>query len=139
MLKLPPIRKLTPAQQEASARIEANELANPRPLSPCVDQTATEIAKYYREAEIGRAAVVRHTQGGWLRYDLTVIDGRNPKTGRVYVTNGGAFYMKSGANCFHPKGQTTLVVPTEEVLTWIAGHPTGAVGVSVYRPSQGKA
>lgn len=133
MLKLPTMRKLTLAQQEAKARMEAYKFANPRPLSPCVDQTVTEIAKYYRGAEIGSAAVVRHTQGGWLRYDLTVIDERKPRFGRVYVTNGGAFYMKSGANCYHPKGQTTLVVPTKEVLAWIEAHPKGEFDISVYR------
>lgn len=133
MLKLPALPKLTRAQQEARAVIKAHELANPRPLSPCIDQTAAVIAEYYREAEIGSAAVVRHTQGGWLRYDLTVIDGRNARIGRVYIGNAGAFYMKSGANCFHPKGQTTLVVPTEEVRTWIELHPTGEFGISAYR------
>lgn len=135
MIRLPPLRKLTPAQLEARARIEAYELTNPRPLSPCVDQTTADIAEYYRNAEIGNAAVVRHTQHGWLRYDLTVIDGRKPRSGRVYVTNGGAFYMKSGANCHHPKGQTTLVVPTAEVLSWIELNPKGAFDVSAYRPS----
>lgn len=133
MLKLPSLRKPTAAQLEAKARMDDHERTNPRPLSPCVDQTETDIAKYYREAEIGSNAVMRHTQGGVLRYDLTVIDGRKPHLGRVYVGNGGAFYMKTGALCFYPKGQTSLVVPTEEVLAWIAEHPTGAVGVSVYR------
>ncbi|MCK9552771.1 hypothetical protein [Aquamicrobium sp.] len=42
------------------------------------------------------------------------IEGGN--RGRVYVSNAGAFYMKHGKNCFHPKGLTRLVVPTDEVL-----------------------
>lgn len=133
MIKLPPMPEPTPAEREARARIEEYRKAHPTPLSPCVDQTADDIAGYYRNAEIGAVAVVRHTQGGLLRYDLATIDGKKPKSGRVYVNPGGAFYMKSGANCFHPKGQTSLVVPTREVLAWIGSYPRGSSGVTIYR------
>jgi hypothetical protein len=56
---------------------------------------------------------------------ITEIEGRNPRTGRVYVKGFGAFYMKSGKNCFHPKGQTTVVLPTEPVRQWAAANPSG--------------
>lgn len=104
-----------------------------RPLSPCIDQTESDIETYYRAAEIGRIAVVRNTQGHMLHYAVREIEGTNPPRGRVYVSQDGAFYMKHGKNCFHPKGQKTLVVPTDEVLAWAKEHPQGAFGYSVFR------
>lgn len=103
-------------------------------LSPCVDQTEAEIARYYRSAPMGAVAVVRHTQGGLLQYDVTEVEGQNPGRGRVYIKNAGAFYAKHGRNCYQPKGQTALVVPTPAVLEWARAHPRGEFGLSIYRP-----
>jgi len=108
--------------------------ANPL-ISPCIDQSAKDIEAYYRTAEIGQIAVVRHTQGHMLRYVVSDIEGRNDPRGRVYVRNAGSFYMKSGKNCFHPQGQTSLVVPTDEIFAWAKDHPRGEIGYSVYRPT----
>lgn len=102
-------------------------------LSPCVDQTKGDIEAYYRATPVGAVAVVRHTQGHLLQYDVTEIEGRNAKIGRVYIRNAGAFHMKSGVNCFHPKGQTTLVVPTEAVLAWVKEHPRGEFDIATTR------
>jgi hypothetical protein len=44
-----------------------------------------------------------------LVYHVTELEGTNPRAGRTYIRNHGAFYMKSGKD-FHSKGQTTLVV-----------------------------
>lgn len=104
-----------------------------RRLSPCVDQTYDEIAAYYRAVEVGSPAIVRRTHGGLLRYDLSEVTGTKPRCGRVYVKNFGAFYAKSGRNCFHPKGQTSLVVPTEEVRDWLRKHPGGEMNVRTWR------
>lgn len=106
---------------------------HPTPLSPCIDQILEEVAGYYRSAPLGASAVVRETQYGLLRYHVAKIVGSKPECGRVYVSNFGAFYMKSGKNCFHPTGQTQLVVPTEKVLAWIIEHPSGQPGVAIYR------
>lgn len=48
-----------------------------RPVSPCIDQTEKDIEAYYRHAEIGQAAVVRHTQGHMLQYVISEIEGGN--------------------------------------------------------------
>ena len=96
-----------------------------RKISPCAYQTADDIAEYYKAAEVGAVAVVRNTQYHMLEYMVTEIEGTNPRLGRVYVRGSGAFYAKSGRNCFHPKGQTSLVVPTDEVLEWAKAHPRG--------------
>ena len=48
-------------------------------------------------------------------------------------TGGKAFHSKSGKNCYHPTGQTRLVVPTPEVLKWAEEHPRGAFGFTIYR------
>jgi hypothetical protein len=76
------------------------------------------------------AAVVRHTQGHLLQYVVTEVEGRNPKREMVYIR--GAGYVKSGANCFHPKGQTTLVVPGP-VLAWAKEHPRGELNIGTIR------
>ena len=101
--------------------------------SPCVDQTEDEIGAYYRAAKEKDRAVVRQTQGHMLIYKLTEIEGINRSRGRVYVRQFGAFYSKHGKNCFHPKGQTSLVVPTAEVLSWAEQHPHGEFGYSCHR------
>lgn len=101
--------------------------------SPCVDQTEEEIGACYRAAKEGDKAVVRQTQGHMLIYKVTEIEGINPSRGRVYVKQFGAFYSKHGKNCFHPKGQTSLVVPTAEVLSWAQQHPHGEFGYSCHR------
>lgn len=103
------------------------------PLSPCIEQTQADIEAYYRGTPEGEVAVVRRSQGHLLEYVVAEIEGRNPKRGRVYIRGHGAFYMKSGKNCFHPTGQTTLVVPTEAVLTWAREHPRGELDVRYWR------
>lgn len=101
--------------------------------SPCVDQTTDEIAVYYRAAKAGDAAVVRQTQGHVLQYAITAVEGTNPARGQIYIGQFGAFYTKHGKNCFEPKGQSSLVVPTPEVLAWAEEHPRGEVGYVWYR------
>lgn len=110
--------------------------SEPTKLSPCAYQSEEDIAAYYRNAKVGDVAVVRQTQHYTLVYKVEQIEGANPRAGRVYVSQYGAFYMKHGRNCFHPKGQTTLVVPTVEVLKWASEHPDGEYLVSVYPPEK---
>jgi environmental stress-induced protein Ves len=110
--------------------------AETRKISPCAYQTEEEIAAYYRAAKIGDVVVVRQTQHHTLVYKVEEVEGVNPRSGRVYVSQYGAFYMKHGKNCFHPKGQTSLVVPTEEVLAWAKEHPDGEYLVSIYPPEK---
>ncbi len=70
-----------------------------------------------------------------LRYDIMEIESVNQKLGRVYVRTYGAFYMKHGKNCWEPKGQTTLVVPTETVVAWALEHPHGGFGFVTFKAS----
>ncbi|ATU95418.1 hypothetical protein B5P45_22145 [Phyllobacterium zundukense] len=97
--------------------LKENRKANPTPLSPCVDQTIIDIESYYRNQPEGAPAAVRQTQGGMLVYALSTIQLRRTSSGRINVPGFGDFTMKSGVNCYHPKSQTTLVVPTDEVVT----------------------
>ena len=87
--------------------------------APCIDQTSEQIGAYYKNAAVGDVAAVRQTQGHTLKYTITIIEGKNHTIGMVYV----AFYTKHGKNCYHPMGQTTLVVPTESVKQWAATYP----------------
>jgi hypothetical protein len=116
-------------------RDELKEARRETPRSPCVDQTPAEIEAYYGKAQPGDRAAVRQTHGGILRYDITDIQGANPKLGRVYVRGFGAFWMKHGKNCRHPTGQTTLVMPTDAVVAWALDHPQGAFGFVTFKES----
>jgi hypothetical protein len=98
---------------------------------PSSDQTPDQIAKYYRNAVNGAPAALRHTQYGRLRFTVTEIEGITHRSGRVYVRQGcewggKGFYVKSGKSCDAPTGQTHLVVPTPEILSWIERHPDGS-------------
>jgi hypothetical protein len=104
--------------------------------SPCRNQTEAEIGAYYQAAGAGAVAVVRLTHGMTLTYFLAEVEGQLPR-GRIAVRNHGSFYARTGRNCFHPKGQTTLVVPTPEVLEWAAANPHGRAFVSC-RPETAK-
>lgn len=122
-----------PSDQNQPAERKA---ALTRRISPCAHQTETDIANYYRNAKVGDIAIVRETQYHLLVYSVTEVEGLNPQRGRVYVKQHGAFYMKSGKNCFHPKGQTTLVAPTEDVLKWAAEHPRGDFDYWTFPPEK---
>lgn len=83
---------------------------------PCAEQTPETTKTWMKEYAVNRTVVaVRNTQGGITAYKLDVVDSINPKTGRIYTEQYGAFYY-SGKNCFHPKGQTWVLVPTNAIL-----------------------
>lgn len=99
--------------------------------APYNSQTVRQVENYYRGVSPGDPAVIRCTQHNALQYVLTEIP--NPKRGRVYVKDGDAWggtawYAKNGKSCYHPTGQSNLVVPTPEVLKWIEEHPPGQLG-----------
>lgn len=101
--------------------------------APCNSQTAKQVEDYYRNVKPGDPAVIRCTQHYALQYTLTEITDTNPKKGRVYVKDGdawggAAWYAKNSKSCYHPTGQSNLVVPTPEVLKWIEEHPPGKLG-----------
>lgn len=131
-MPLPPLRRVSEATQKTIEALKEHRKANPTPLSPCVGQTVADIESYYRNQPEGALAVVRQTQGGMLLYTLSTIELRRTRSGRINVPGFGDFTMKSGVNCYYPKGQTTLVVPTDEVVAWAKEHPRGELGYSIY-------
>ncbi|MEA2872003.1 MAG: hypothetical protein QOH67_1979 [Hyphomicrobiales bacterium] len=96
---------------------------------PSGNQTPEEISTYYQNAKIGDPAVIRQTQLGVLRFQLTEIENIKSERGRLYLKQGAsdwggsAFYRKGGKCCFAPTGQTSLVVPTTAVRAWIKANP----------------
>lgn len=97
------------------------------PKSPCAYQTRKEIEKYYRNASIGDKATIAILNTIYCN-EITEILGRNAAIGRVYIKSltGSAFYMNSGANCYHPTAKSSLVVPSEAVISWWeANKPLG--------------
>jgi len=104
---------------------------NPRPAyvddrqsSPCFDQTEEQIEAWLRaNVKMGTEVAVRETQGHVRRYAIAPVNYLGK--GRFGVGSIGTFYY-SGKNCFHPKGQTRLVIPTDAVREFIQRHPQGA-------------
>lgn len=94
-----------------------------RKVDPSSKQTKCEIEQYLRSVNEGDQVVIRSTQGGLLELRITQVTGFNPSKGRLYTEHSGgwggtAWYAKSGKNCLSPKGQSTLVIPTKEVLEY---------------------
>lgn len=92
--------------------------------SPCAGQSADAIAAWLKEhVAISVEVVVRHTQAGMLKYEMGKVirlgKGRFEVGMRsrndIFAVSGGSFYY-SGKNCWEPKGQTRLVIPTTSVL-----------------------
>lgn len=88
---------------------------------PCADQTAEQVESYYRGVAPGDPVCVRETQYGILRYYMTTVE-RIGHQGRIYPVGFHSFWPK-GANCWEPKGQCKLVVPTQEVRQYAEAHP----------------
>ena len=102
---------------------------------PCYGQSAEQVEAWLRaNIQIGTTVAVRNTQGGLLHY----IPARVVRLGRgrfeiqpeeTYgLGTGGSTFYYSGKNCWHPKGQTRLVIPTSEVTS--AYGPPGSLGLS---------
>lgn len=90
--------------------------------SPCYGQTAEAIETWLRtNAQLGVELVVRRTQFHMLEYTKAKVTGFG--RGRIYTDQGSFYY--SGKNCFQPKGQTRLVIPTPETLASCYGRPVG--------------
>jgi quercetin dioxygenase-like cupin family protein len=56
--------------------------------------------------------VIRSGWGGSVTYATATITAAG--RGRVRLDNGQSFYMRTGKNCWEPKGQTWLMEPTPE-------------------------
>lgn len=102
---------------------------------PCFGQSAKQVEAWLRaNVQIGTTVAVRNTQGGLLHYVparvVRIGQGRfevKPEETHGLGRGGSTFYY-SGKNCWHPKGQTRLVIPTSEVAA--AYGPPGSLGMS---------
>lgn len=92
-------------------------------LPPCFGQTAEEIEKWLRaNVAIGTVVAIRNTQAGFLQYVpariIRIGKGRFEVAREIRDSLSGAgntFYY-SGKNCWQPKGQTRLVIPSPDVI-----------------------
>lgn len=96
---------------------------NPDHTPPCYGQTAEEVEAWLRaNVRIGATVAIRHTQGGLLQYATATVTrigkGRFEvdTLGPGNLSTAGLTFYYSGKNCWSPKGQTRLVIPTEAVL-----------------------
>jgi hypothetical protein len=88
------------------------------------------IAEYLRGCAKGDPVAIRNAQGIGVRYVITTVTDITPGKGRLYTAveperGGRAWYLKTGRNCFHPKGKSWLVVPTAAVREFARLYPTG--------------
>jgi len=101
-----------------------------QPADPALGQTEKTISIYLSKCSAGDAVAIRNTQGIGVAYLITVIEDINQSKGRLYTatpsrSGGKAWYRKTGENCFHPKGQSRLVEPTEAVRNFASRYPMG--------------
>ena len=106
--------------------------------APCYGQTKEEIEAWLRaNVRIGATVVVRHTQGMLPQYAKATVIRITKRCFEVdtlgpgnFSYGGPSFYF-SGKNCWSPKGQTRLVIPTEAVLS-ACGRP-GDLGMTYFK------
>lgn len=99
--------------------------------APCSTQTQEDICTYYKSAQVGDLMCIRNTQHQIITYRFFRID--RISRGRIYppsASGESSFWAKSGANCFHPHGQTTLVVPTVAITEAADQYEMRSSGVS---------
>jgi len=97
---------------------------------PISGQTETSIALYISSCVAGSDIAICDSQGMGVRYLICKVEGVNPSIGRIYTDisggqGGKAWYRKTGKNCFHPKGRSRLVEPTEAVRRFTRLYPIG--------------
>ncbi len=94
------------------------------PLPPCHGQTAKDVKNWLlSNVGIGTVVAIRNTQGWILQYIPAKVvrlgKGRfevEPLQNSCFsVGEGGNTFYYSGKNCWHPKGQTRLVIPSPAV------------------------
>ena len=108
--------------------------------APCYGQTEEQIKEWMKKnVNVGTVVIVRNTQAGLIQYAKAAVvrlgHGRFEvdTLGPGNLSAGGKTFFYSGKNCFHPKGQTRLVIPTDEVLA-ACGDP-GDLGMHSLRTS----
>ena len=94
------------------------------PNTPCADQTATDVEQWLgASVREGLEVVIRETQYGLLKYRLARVvrlgKGRfdvAPVQSDGTVAGTTQSFYRTGKNCWEPKGQTRLVMPTAAVV-----------------------
>ena len=97
---------------------------------PSAEQVTLEIEQFLRATQEGDDVAIRNTHGGILLFQIAKVTNTNPSLGRLYTnkagfSGGSAWFMKSGKNCYYPGGQSTLIMPTQDVRRFIEDHPQG--------------
>jgi len=105
---------------------------NERPTDPIAGQTDKTIGAYLSNCSPGTTVAIRNAQGLGIRYVITSVEDVNATIGRLYTPipgqrGGKAWYRKTGVNCYHPKGQSRLVEPTEAVCNFASQYPIGCM------------
>lgn len=93
------------------------------PRSPCYEQTDEAVNQWLKaNVALDAVVVVRHTQAGFTHYVKAKVirlgKGRFEvdTLGAGHLSTAGTSFFYSGKNCWEPKGQTRLVIPTDAVL-----------------------
>jgi hypothetical protein len=102
----------------------------PPPRDPSHGQTAEEIERYYRNVKIGDIAAIRNSQYGRLEIKITTVSNINPEAGSIHLNDdavwgGVAYSVESGKSYYASSGQSSLIVPNENVTAWAKANPRG--------------
>jgi hypothetical protein len=77
---------------------------------------------------VGDDVAIRESHRGLLRFIITKV--MNIKRGRLYTEKAGyagdSWWVRTGRNCWYPKGQSHLVEPTSGVHDFIRDHENGS-------------
>jgi hypothetical protein len=100
------------------------------PADPAFGQSERTIAAYLLNSCEGNEVAIRNAQGLGVMYVVTTIESISRDKGRLYTAieaplGGKGWYLKTGKHCRHPKGQSRLVEPTEEIRNFARQNPMG--------------
>jgi hypothetical protein len=102
----------------------------PPPRDPSYGQTAEEIQRYYRNVKIGDLAAIKNSQYGRLEIKITTVSNIDPEAGSIHLNDdavwgGVAYSVESGKSYYASSGQSSLIVPNENVTAWAKANPRG--------------
>ena len=87
---------------------------------PCKDQSSDNIYVWAQRLSVGDQVALKTTSSHlYVEYKLGEVEALTDNGRRVMVKGVGTFWRTKkaiGKNCFHPKGQLTMIMPTSSVI-----------------------
>lgn len=97
------------------------------PGFPLFGWTEDKIKQFIGEGplQVGDPMIIYNGQGGMHRYTLSKVENSSlGRQKRVLLSkvgeSGGCTFYRSGKNCFAPTGQTRMLPPIPELMTYLS-------------------